>query len=456
MGIYTAPKNFCRKNTCEYIFWVRRHYDTCVRKYRTITGILRDTTHTRCHGSRMPWDERPRFCMSAETYIHRYNTNQLGHCSWNKKLWQQHLDKKRTLYFQGSVSDPFTMFSIDIDCKGGIGTKEGAAACAAHLSTKWPQIAWEVSTGGVGQHGYPFLARGGHSVEDINAAYKHFDAWLKQECQPFIDRGDISGIEIKGTLPVATFAKRKLIAYKFGVLCKMPRTITVDSLVKSLSTPLTVEELNALEIKEQPVKEPAIRITTKKEGSLGGCFGADIEHEVKALERVWMSQTDGEEIPTSQKYRTVSANEGAAICRAVLWCMENPNDQGTMPHARIMGVLKVWHGEGWIERTPCHHKVTAVRNWLSRNGNIDWIDNTYVYSDNLSGKAMQWGLSSAFANQCKQAMAQSIGGGTSVGILPKVIGPHEDMKPIGTAKPFLLNQRLWISGCELEKRLKAA
>ena len=80
--------------------------------------------------------------------------------------------------------------------------------------------------------------------------------------------------------------------------------------------------------------------------------------------------------------------EDVAIALTILdHCCNNMNADGTMPTARIAALWKAAYDAGDVSRPFDHHRWTAIRNWLSKLGMLDWTDTAYG-----DGQACKWQL----------------------------------------------------------------
>src|SRR6516165_12083488 len=140
---------------------------------------------------------------------------------------------------------------IDIDVLKGkmLGSPEGARMFAAFLRTWFSSLYVEASTGGKGQHAYLLVRKLGYSAEEVKAALRHLEKWLRQQAKGF----DIEIVEVKGTPPVVKYRDGGSIeAITYGSFAKLPREASRFAKWSGTTT-LTIAELLALPLVEEVV-----------------------------------------------------------------------------------------------------------------------------------------------------------------------------------------------------------
>jgi hypothetical protein len=183
--------------------------------------------------------------MTKEAFIGFYNERGYGKRLPNYKL-QDHFDRLKTYYYFSSPNKTaeyaLAMIDIDVLKRKMLGSPEGARKFAAFLRTWFPNLYVEASTGGKGQHAYLLVRKLGHSAEEVKAALKHLEKWLRQQARGF----DIEIVEVKGTPPVVKYRDGGFIeSITYGSFAKLPREVSRFSEWANTTT-LTIEEVLAL------------------------------------------------------------------------------------------------------------------------------------------------------------------------------------------------------------------
>ena len=165
---------------------------------------LKDKVFAHVYGEKVGDDVFP--SMTKEAFVGFYNERGHGKRLPNYKL-QDHFDRLKTYYYFSSPNKTaeyaLAMIDIDVLKTKMLGSPEGAREFAAFLRTKFPNLYVEASTGGKGQHAYLLVRKPGHSAEEVKAALKHLEKWLRQQSQGFRHRdrgseGHAAGREVPG------------------------------------------------------------------------------------------------------------------------------------------------------------------------------------------------------------------------------------------------------------------
>ncbi len=204
---------------------------------------LRDKVFCHIYGEKVGDDVYPN--MTKEAFVGFYNERGHGKKLANYKL-QDHFDRLKTYYYWSSPNKTaeYALAMIDIDVLKSkmLGSPEGARKFAAFLRTRFPNLYVESSTGGKGQHAYLLVRKLGHSAEEVKAALKHLEKWLRQQAKGH----DIEIVEVKGTPPVVKYRDGGCIeAITYGTFAKLPREVSRFSEWAETTT-MTVEEVFAL------------------------------------------------------------------------------------------------------------------------------------------------------------------------------------------------------------------
>jgi hypothetical protein len=336
------------------------------------------------------------------------------------KAIREHSQNEATYYFTGRRNnkgkhDYRTLLLIDIDCHKS-GTLTGALAFAQHLADHYfPGLYFEPSTNGNGAHGYLIVEKPGWSERDYNKLLGKLEAWLKRVLVS--TDYDVENVEIKGRCPVVTWTEEELPRYeamftdeghwtsmkqvgtvktrtataiRVGTLAKLPRDLV--TLYRDGTYETTANDLCILINQPVPGFEPEVPVATE-----GSCSGKSIN-----TERIGMYMPIAEALlkdPAAVGGRVKVVAEDVAIFLTIVeYCSQNINSDGSMPYARIKAIWKALNSAEAINRAWDDKRFAYIRNLLSDNELIDWVENEYG-----PGKACRWALSQELLNQLGQA-----------------------------------------------------
>jgi hypothetical protein len=348
--------------------------------------------------------------------------------------YRDHFDRRGTLYFFAHPTARYIIVMIDIDALKalGLGSPAGAVAFASHLKRFWPNLYTEPSTGGSGVHGYLVLDRAGRTAEEVNAFLKDLEDWLRTEAA--VTNADIEAVEVKGACPVIrTTPGGKVESVKYGTFAKVPRMAEERFEELSATTVLGVKE--PLPAHSGPVVKPAR--PKYGAGSWDTRFVTDEEvAAIPAYEAYYRNL--GLEL-RDRRY-VVSANDFAVFCVLLRWFTANPVKSGkrkdTLPVRKVQGLWTSLYEARTAERPFNCHRFKVIRDFLSRNGHIDWIDHHYRWTARdaqggveTDGVACKWALTAHFVSVLDR-VAQ-FGGGDFVVIqeFQKGTGEHQTPAP---------------------------
>ena len=387
--------------------------------------------------------------MRIDTYIDRRNrVRYLSGFDRNKQeggfqvanyKYRDHFDRQGTIYFFAHPTAPLVLVLLDIDALKalGLGSPAGALAFAKHLKTFWPDLYTEPSTGGSGVHGYLVIERAGRTAEEVNAFLKELQNWLRAEAA--IINADIEAVEVKGACPViATTSAGKVEAVRYGTFAKVPRQ--ADERFEELvaTTVLVID-------KPLPAHSgPVVKVVQPKggSGSWDGRFVSDVEvAAIPAYEQFYRNLG----VDLRDERYIVSANDFAVFCVLLRWFTARPVKTGkkkdTLPARKVQGLWNSLYEAGTAERPFNCHRFKVIRDYLSRNKHIDWIDYHYQWTTYdavgqvaTEGVACKWRLTGHF-NELLDRVCQT-GGGDFVVIQEFKKGRGEHRTPT----PLLLKQ----------------
>jgi hypothetical protein len=366
------------------------------KKYRTLTGFFRDCTFFTVFGEKTSVGVRP--SRTKQSFIYNWNK---GRCwgGFSAADFLQHQLGKTTLYYFGTpwIGQEFSLAMIDIDCHHK-GTLQGAIKFAEFLKTNhFPDLKYETSTNGQGIHAYVLIQQIQLGCTALNQALNCLEKWLQTLTAGF----DIELVEVKGHAPDIAWGDRnrdqrsQISSLRYGQFAKLPRNISLQDLINTQM--ISVDELRGRKYRVPDIESPDIashddQIRAAKCPSSGSIEGLFInQKELDRLphyENIWMNQTQGELLKAS--HWQVSAMDGA-IFLMVRKALKEPN----CPIKRIMAFWNRLYELGHVNRPFNHHRLKAIRDCLSMNGNIKWISNEYWHygeDQTKKGRACQWTL----------------------------------------------------------------
>ena len=337
--------------------------------------------------------------------------------SWNWDKLGNHIHGYGTYYFAGAAESTKhrTIVLIDVDCKR-YGSREGAEAFLRYVMTgechdtyglSFPRLFHEVSTGGVGGHGYFLFEKDGMAPEQINdLLLRRLQPWLRHVAKE--EGFDIELVEVKGTLPVINWGNEKfeVLNYASGTLAKLPRGCVnrFDDLKKT--TVLTPRDLHRLPLmsayqrsadKTADMPSPGAMDITKEGSCSGKHFRVETLAGLKTNGRYFVVADEllaGHKLKTSG--RTVVTVEDLAIFLMVgeFFTLNMPTN-GAMPTKRWLNMWSALFESGDIKRSFDAKRFKSIRDYLSSLGLIEWNDPEYEVGHweggaYRKGKAAKW------------------------------------------------------------------
>ncbi len=324
---------------------------------------------------------------------------------------QAHVEGHETLYYTPATSDK-GLLGIDIDCHKS-GSAEGAKQARTFVEHWLPGVYSEVSTGGVGGHGYVVVEYGDWSAEEVKDIWINLCDALDKKCRS-LDI-DIEKIEAKG-LPATIVAEQKKGATedsKMGILIKMPRNIKA-AMGTCVLTPWEIvritEEINA-SVPETEVVAPAPASSNLI------CEREDINSLVGYARKLVYAYHP--QVVLSNRVR-VTPEDVAVALWIVRFTKQRQNKAGHTPGNRIRAIWNVLREQGITQRAFDPKRWAFIRNMLSDYGYIEWENAQYS-----PGKAMQWAITDELEAALDNLMTSSS------------TGEEQDFTP----PPFIQGQR---------------
>jgi hypothetical protein len=281
------------------------------------------------------------------------------------------------------------------------GSPTGARQFAAFLRTKFPTLYVEDSTGGKGQHGYLLVRKLGYSAEEVKAALKHLEKWLRQQAKGF----DIEIVEVKGTPPVVKYRDGGFIeCVTYGLFGKLPRDVSRFAEWTSTTTLMVPELLTLLLVEEVAVSgEPKMPKQSVKPAA-GSVSGKNINPEELDLMPTWerlFRRLRKDKALYGARWLVTDTDFAQAIVLLRFFTeAENRNPDGSLPQCRAQELRTALYDAGDFERPWNHHRWKAIRDWMSQRGWLDWQDNRYqIGTGRGDGVACKWALHPDFAQE---------------------------------------------------------
>src|SRR5262249_12135174 len=247
---------------------------------------------------------------------------------------------------------------IDVDVLKGkmLGSPEGARQFAALLRTKLPNLYVEASTGGKGQHAYLLVRKLGHTAEEVKAALKHLEKWLRQQAKGY----DIEIVEVKGTPPVVKYRDGGLIeSITYGSFAKLPREVSRFTEWASTTT-LTIAELLALPLVEEKATAKDEKVQENKprqQQPCGSVSGKNISQEELDLMPTWerLFKQARKDKPLHGDRWAVTETDFAQAVVLLRFFTENRNPDGSLPQCRVQELWTALYEAGDFTRPWNHH-----------------------------------------------------------------------------------------------------
>jgi len=352
------------------------------------TSWLRNKISQIAYGEKRPQGIRPN--ISKRNIIK--NNKILARRIPNNKILD-HINNDKTLYYYGNgkSKDKHTLVMIDIDVhkKQNLGSTKGAIEFAKYLADFFPNLYYEKSTNEKGIHAYIILEKENISSNIVNKTLKKFENWLKNEAEKI--KADIEIVEIKGLCPEILYKNGKIINIKYGTLAKIPRNLEEITNRKN-----EIININKLEEKFSFKKEKELK--NKKEGSTTNKLFSDKDLSyMEKYKEIFNELTKGQILKA--RNHTVTEDDFSIGLLILMFLQKNQNTDGSVPTMRVMKLWESLYNSNCIKRNWNHHRWKAIRDLLSKNNMIQWIDNKYNFGDKstgVKGVACKWKLTEIF------------------------------------------------------------
>ena len=277
----------------------------------------------------------------------------------------------------------------------GWAPRKGRVAFAEHLRrVRFPDLYFECSTGGNGIHAYILVRKLGRSAKEVNAALRRLQAWLVAESKRV--KADIELVEVKGTCLDVTFNFGMMESVKYGFFAKLPREAHRFNEWQA-TTVLALADLEGsqydVKTEAETVNLPSVDPSTtvkkpKKKIVAGSVTGKVISDEelacIPRYEELYSQMTGGKNLKARRF--AVTAHDFAIALLLLRFFKKNPNPDDSLPTPRVAELWTALYSAGDVDRPWNHHRWKAIRDFLSKQGHIDWIDNRYCYGEIVDGE----------------------------------------------------------------------
>jgi hypothetical protein len=302
------------------------------------------------------------------------------------------------------------------------------------------------------------VERAGRDARVVNGYLKKLQDWLRAEQQN--TNADIEVVEVKGTCPLIDLTPDgKVDSVRYGTFAKIPRQAEERFEELAATTVLDID---------QPLPKnsgPVFKLVEPK-GGCGSWDGRFISEEevaaIPAYEQFYRNL--GLELRDARYL--VSANDFAIFCVLLRWFTNHPVKNGkkkdTLPVRKCEGLWNSLYDAGIAERPFNCHRFKVIRDFLSKNRHIDWIDHRYQWTNRdavgqvvQEGIACKWRLTGHFMGLLERV--SQTGGGDFVVIEEFKKGTGEWRTP-APCPIEVEDERAWLSWAEeeLENWLLAA
>lgn len=277
-----------------------------------------------------------------------------------------HCDGLRNYYYVSDRRAECLLAMIDIDVHKDRGSTAGARRVAEKIKERFSDFVYEPSTNGKGIHGYVLVKTGCRGWEE---AWRHLERWLQDVAAPYVQRGNISLIELKGKPPGFHYDGGRLVHINMGTLAKLPR---VDI---SGTTILTTDQVLALPVEGQPKSQKLnCRLIASERSGLIPAY-KECTNLRAYRSRAYAAMGHMQRV----RNRKVTWTHAAVLLGILDWCRKHPNLDGSIPVNRIKAIWTDLYLSGAIDVS--HHStiVAALLRAFTAMNYLDWQDVRYYY-----------------------------------------------------------------------------
>lgn len=324
----------------------------------------------------------------------------------------RHFAGEATIYFtaDGRIRTPEVLLMIDVDChrKGDL---TSATAFAQHLRDHFfPGLYFEPSTNGNGVHAYLLLDTRGFGDERTHALFGMLDRALKgihADWQSRNPQREVELVEVKGHPPRLAYGRDGRVAsYTSGLLAKLPREIA-RRWNEFRRTPM-IDDRRVSDLHREWRVEKEVAVPREASPPAGSITGHVVGREaLDRFEDYLILAAKLLPAPLGTSGREVATSGDLAILLLILEaCTKRMNADGSMPTARIMRNWDALYEQGDVDRPFNPKRYACLRDFLSREGLLDWEDECYLphqMSAAGMGKSARWRASERLLAMIEEA-----------------------------------------------------
>lgn len=310
----------------------------------------------------------------------------------SSKKMEGYLDQTvtRDIYYKSSPTAEEIILTCDIDCQKALkkGSAEGAKAFALKVNEYLgSNLYWETSDGGIGQQGIIPIHVGKMEPSERHKLAKELEAKLKAL---MISTGaDIENVEVKGLCPIFEWKKQgnKFIpaVVNDGIASKLPRKATIQQ----LKAAKVLDWQEVINLPDLLPKNEQVKIKSIKPSSAGAEFNKSQLNNLDGYRRFAKKQFY---LNNLHGWKVKSWDITEEDLTLFLFTVSNVKCQNNaMPTSVIQEKWKWLNDNGYSDRGYVHSRFREIRNWLSKNGLIDWVNENYSFGE--INQACRWGLS---------------------------------------------------------------
>jgi hypothetical protein len=238
---------------------------------------------------------------------------------------------------------------------------------------------------------------------------------------------------------------------KYGQFAKIPRQAETRFDELATTTVLVISE-------PLPKNSGPVLKVVKTKSNAGSCDGRFISEEEIGMIPAFEKFYENLGVELRDKRYLVSANDFAIFCVLLRWFTENPEKVGgkkdTLPVRKVEGLWMSLYEADIAERPFNCHRFKVIRDFLSREKHIDWIDHRYQWTARdaagnvlTEGIACKWRLTDHFMGLLESVF--KTGGGDFVVSEEFKKGTGEFRVPV-PCPIEVVDDRYWLSRAEEE------
>jgi hypothetical protein len=298
---------------------------------------------------------------------------------------------------------------FDFDCHT-TGSVEDTKVLAAVVKTAFPTCS-EFVFSERGASGWLVVDSSMYSPAEYNRLLRRIQDYYQKTARE--RKLDIEHVEVKGRVYEHTWDDRgrELKVVKAGDLIKCPpheSYLAADAISAALFEDEKYDTVETSPLRSEVGSGTAKPAPTHSAENTWGSFRPRLvteEMQARIPDLVQFVREQFPDRPTRCDHgKRIITDQAFAELLLALFLLK-PNLDGTNPSARHREFVVALHEQGVFSWAWNPYVYTAVRNYLSSKGSIDWQDETYRFRS--SGTAMKWTLDSVLADQVDKILTTS-------------------------------------------------